>query len=1551
VERDDPQSADIVSQAVGSGLRVLAIDTDWSSAKGGVSTINRYLCTTLATLGAEVCCLVLRCSSSDVEEAAAVGVHLVVAAPVPGDEQLEWLPLGNRPSLPAGFTPDVVIGHGRVTGPAAVRQVRDHFPGCSRIQIVHTIPDEVEWTKPEQSEDAGIRAEQREALERSLCVGATLVYGVGPRIHSWLSRIFWEDEAAPRIERLDPGFDIVPSTGRPRTPPSGKPPVVLVHGRFDVAEGKGVDIASRAVARAIDLLHGSEVNLRLRGIANNKHTEIRNKVRGWADGHDRLSVTPRSFSTDITKLDQDFREASLVLMPSRAEGFGLAGLEAIARGIPTLVSENSGLADLLKDCILDAQEQRRIIVPVRDNDGRDTDQWGHQTAAILGNPEGAFLVAERIRALMVGKRTWAMAARKVIENSREEISARETVAAMQDGRDRPSPPRRRSPWRAFDDDLGALMPFTLPAVSRHSLLSRELGESAEPGRCCYVVGEGGLGKSVLIGQLARHLADAQGPSSPGTSAVVLVTCANIGNSADLSTKTGADVAFGRVAAVVPSPPESLTPDDGLTALVSTLASAPQGVFVLIDTLDLVVSEETADAISAVLADVAEEAQLVMTCRTREFEDLLQDPQTGSAHLGGRQCAALRMSSLATREIIDWASRYVQELDRTETERARFINSLSDAVSAATVREVCAVPLRLALACDLYSTGDEHVPTDLTITSLLLAYWERRILRDRRGRGGAAGRAQGMAALGIAEKILRQSTTRLVLTVDALSFDADPGLPALLGEDFVRRQAGRLEFAHQVFAEFAVARYLIEAGSDEDLEALGTALHDVHSFLWPVVRHLLTQNAPEDRYSDLQAAVPRNAPEGARDHLLGALSRNSPELLSEHTALLKENDPQLLHSLVPLLANAPAACATRALEISVPLLADIADGTLTEAARTVGTLLPRVDASTRYQQLAEALDIVDGRRTPERYSQWLNLPESLITPVCEKAFDEPLVRLLCARYEAMGVNAQRVVLRAALAARLGDPETSNPGRGASWSLVAQAMLVVELPPGMPEDEYVPLLRWSWQDATVRQHFGWPSWPELLDANLAKRWDSAQVRVVRDLAHDPSFRAELFTELFDGGRVVFWDRWINAARFAADIAPEEALHRLLDVLPPQGRDVVGAMASLAVQLAPSLDRASREQLIEALGRFAAADPRRVWPAMIGLAGPDVPLHRELYATFLDTDKERPTPEQQAVWNSARLSALETWLNAAPTAFLAEKADELRILLPDRGPKAGTRRAKLEGRISMVSEQARVWVEHSLMQGRDTAIANEAATVVRRAIEEAQSSDAVQETDWLVHLLTTPHPAPAQTFAEMIADPDRATQLPPIGPVVAARLVRAAADGGQGGLVKSLITLLDRVQAAGSLAVQDARSVIDTLTAPILTFAERLAIGVTEPERYEMTVELNRWVDAICVVGWELLPISELDPLVRRALSGWDALDLGSRAERPLKAVMRGLVGRSPEFARWLADELWLTAGTGTKSAIAEAFLAHERLAVSHYARNLARRADCPPEIAARILDLKD
>ena len=46
-------------------------------------------------------------------------------------------------------------------------------------------------------------------------------------------------------------------------------------------------------------------------------------------------------------LKQLFCQVDLVLMPSRTEGFGLTGLEALSAGLPVIISKNSGFGEAL----------------------------------------------------------------------------------------------------------------------------------------------------------------------------------------------------------------------------------------------------------------------------------------------------------------------------------------------------------------------------------------------------------------------------------------------------------------------------------------------------------------------------------------------------------------------------------------------------------------------------------------------------------------------------------------------------------------------------------------------------------------------------------------------------------------------------------------------------------------------------------------------------------------------------------------------------------------------------------------------------------------------------------------------------------------------------------------------------------------------------------------------------------------------------------------------------------------------------------------------------
>ena len=57
----------------------------------------------------------------------------------------------------------------------------------------------------------------------------------------------------------------------------------------------------------------------------------------------------RPYSPDAETIANDIRSASIIIMPSKREGFGLVAMEGIAAGIPILITAESGVADMLSE--------------------------------------------------------------------------------------------------------------------------------------------------------------------------------------------------------------------------------------------------------------------------------------------------------------------------------------------------------------------------------------------------------------------------------------------------------------------------------------------------------------------------------------------------------------------------------------------------------------------------------------------------------------------------------------------------------------------------------------------------------------------------------------------------------------------------------------------------------------------------------------------------------------------------------------------------------------------------------------------------------------------------------------------------------------------------------------------------------------------------------------------------------------------------------------------------------------------------------------------------
>ena len=88
-------------------------------------------------------------------------------------------------------------------------------------------------------------------------------------------------------------------------------------------------------------------------------------------GIPRSQLTVRCFKEDREQLGNLFCEADLAIMPSRTEGFGLTGLEALSAGLPVLVSGNSGLGQALEkvpggsSCVIHSEDPKKWASAIR----------------------------------------------------------------------------------------------------------------------------------------------------------------------------------------------------------------------------------------------------------------------------------------------------------------------------------------------------------------------------------------------------------------------------------------------------------------------------------------------------------------------------------------------------------------------------------------------------------------------------------------------------------------------------------------------------------------------------------------------------------------------------------------------------------------------------------------------------------------------------------------------------------------------------------------------------------------------------------------------------------------------------------------------------------------------------------------------------------------------------------------------------------------------------------------------------------------------------------
>ena len=313
-------------------VRVTFLASEWGSSKGGLSTINRELAIQLAKCPeVEVSFFLPQCSQDDKKLALKHNVKIIEAAPLPGFEQLDWLCVP-----PEDLQIDIIIGHGAKLGKQA--QIIKKSKGCKWVQVVHTDPEELGMFK--NYSDAISKGEEKHKTEIKLCEMADHVVGVGPKLSEAFRSYLRSCQKDDNVVDFTPGVFVEFATVK-QAPSERQQRSVLVFGRGDIEDFKlkGFDIAGKAVAELED------TRLVFVGAPDGKHEEIANRLTECGVPASRLRV--RGFLPDRESLKRLFQEVDLVVMPSRTEGFGLTGLEALSAGLPVLVSRNSGFGETL----------------------------------------------------------------------------------------------------------------------------------------------------------------------------------------------------------------------------------------------------------------------------------------------------------------------------------------------------------------------------------------------------------------------------------------------------------------------------------------------------------------------------------------------------------------------------------------------------------------------------------------------------------------------------------------------------------------------------------------------------------------------------------------------------------------------------------------------------------------------------------------------------------------------------------------------------------------------------------------------------------------------------------------------------------------------------------------------------------------------------------------------------------------------------------------------------------------------------------------------------
>lgn len=1221
----------------------------------------------------------------------------------------------------------------------------------------------------------------------------------------------------------------------------------------------------------------------------------RNDLR-WAEFYDLVPGASRS----IAQLQEEFRAVSRDQQ------------DRLEEHVAELLREIS--PEQIAGAALQSAETAFLFLCERDEEARLLLELDEDSAAYLNRV--LTLVAESLHG-------WTIS---TAADSRVTNAGLARILELLATRDEPSVALRAG-VAAPEADPGALVSAARVVALAHRELTRARASAtisrdrqvddliglAAAGKPTAVLAPGGLGKSTVLAQLAERVAAMDDLHQ----IVVVANCSDIPTGTPFATADDADRALG-FAAFGPELAVSLA--EGL----ETLRSRFDTVWVIIDTLDLVVDETTAHALESALRSLADDAKVVLACRMEEWEAFFG----ASARL---QVNVHTLRYLNPEEILQWARHYLGALKQTPANCVSMLESIERNNESSTFNVVLQTPLRLDMACQIYGAVG-RIPSDLTVTELYERYWSEKLARDRRGHQSAEADARTRSATLLARELWTSSTAGLREFAPVRAIGGASAVRMLVSEGIATQVGDRVGFFHQTFLEFAVARVLAYEGTPQDLKTLNESLVHRRPGYWAIASHIAQLKVDAARQTDLKDAVPIDSVEGMRLHLLWCIKQDDDRGLG---VLLNSQDP---HQRDLILANVRELKHSRAR--CVPLVVAFANAAFANASRNhvhhVGDVLTDLvrhsgDGSTVSRILTTVTTQNESLSAANRSSIVSAMIASVIPALSPEVFAEQVVPL----YTSLPPASQGALVRAVIART-----DLSPAHLASVATLAWHLPV---PAGFVPD-FVDLVRSLDEDdaRSIGLDMANPSFL-LRAANDHDRWDAVLVRLAGNLAIRPENLRGVVSVALSDEAGADRDRFTNALLFAFDADPDAVLEDAIGrrIVSPGPARTLAALATHASRGLPSL---RRRQLLEAVRKCTNLEPRICWPTVFTLSltetrseNTDLNAAWQGLSDWLGHDEDHVAEHNRVIEMVVR-----TVIDATQVPQLSAQESQIRAITGHHTVDRRKREleARLDGSLSPQSVAARLRLEKLLRdRPRENAVTAAAREIARRVSEEPRAP----YVDWCFTLLGTKDVTVVSLVAEALAPLGTTLAISPSArELVIKRLSRSNELGENSRVARPLIALLE---GSGVILGPSEREELEA------SFLRRLARLGEADSSLQDPVHSDRagvYLNLLYVNGRLVLPGLEASGAAKvlSRLLKIDVATVSGQAKKSLAHFLQGSLFADPAIAPILEQQCWDTSPPAVKEAIVKAFVAFEFRTDGRRSQALAARTDCPPSAAASV-----